>query len=88
MEQGLSVGEVELLVKREDLRPVVKQNVGGQVQNIIPELLHRVSIAMGMPVGISLTRGGRRGELVASFDSTADVERLCELLERAGSLEP
>lgn len=88
VEQGLSVREVELLVKREDLRPVVKPNVGGQVQSISPELLRRVSIAMGMPVGISLSRDGRRGKLVASFDNTAEVERLCELLERAGSLEP
>lgn len=88
VEQGLSVREVELLVKREDLRPVVKPKVGGQVQSISPELLRRVSIAMGMPVGISMSRDGRRGKLVASFDSTAAVERLCELLERAGSLEP
>lgn len=84
--EGLSVREVELLVKREELPSVKKPEGAMDVRTLSPELLQRVSSAMDMPVAIALLKDGQRGKLVVRFESISDIEELCELLERVRAL--
>ncbi|MFT4148594.1 MAG: ParB/RepB/Spo0J family partition protein [Paracoccaceae bacterium] len=81
-QKGLSVREVEALARREERDKTNPPEETRDVGRTTAELMQRLSTAMGMSTSISLSRDGQRGKLSVSFESLAELEQLCELIER------
>jgi len=80
VKQGLSVREVENLVKETKGQKSSKQSKG----EISAEWLNyrnRLSASVGWPIGIR-TKGKGKGEIVISFRDEKELERLVERLDR------
>ena len=86
--KGLSVREVEALARREERGKTSPPRATGDEGHTTAELTLRLSTVMGMPTSISLSRDGQRGRLSVSFESLAELEQLCDLIERARASAP
>lgn len=80
--KGLSVREVEALARREERDKTSPPKATRDEGHTAAELMQRLSTAMGMPTSISLSRDGQRGRLSVSFENLAELEQLCDLIER------
>lgn len=80
--KGLSVREVEALARREERDKTSPPKATRDEGHTTAELMQRLSTAMGMPMSISLSRDGQRGRLSVSFENLAELEQLCDLIER------
>lgn len=80
--KGLSLREVEALARREERDKTSQPKPTRDEGHTTAELMQRLSTAMGMPTSISLLRDGQRGRLSVSFESMAELEKLCDLIER------
>lgn len=81
--KGLSVREVEALARREERDKTSPLKATRDEDHTTAALMLRLSTAMAMPASISLSRDGQRGRLSVSFESLAELEQLCELIEGA-----
>jgi len=80
--KGLSVREVEALARRVERDKTSPPKATRDEGHTAAELMQRLSTAMGMPTSISLSRDGQRGRLSVSFENLAELEQLCDLIER------